>query len=55
VDDYDGLFQELHLQSGPHRVEIRLEGYEPLGFEVSVQPGRTITYKGEMRRDLAIR
>ncbi len=23
VDDFDGLFQRLHLASGPHRLEIR--------------------------------
>ena len=40
VDDYDGLFQRLRLESGPHRIEVRLDGYEPLSFEVrgSAQP-----------------
>lgn len=50
VDEFDGIFQRLHVESGPHRVEIRGDGYEPLTFEVRIQPGRTITYKGELKR-----
>ena len=50
VDDYDGTFQELHLEPGPHRIEIRLDGYEPLAFEVSILPNQTVTYKGELRK-----
>src|SRR6185369_3518149 len=23
VDDFDGIFQRLHLEAGPHRIEIR--------------------------------
>ena len=48
VDDYDGVFQQLRLEPGPHRVEVRLDGYEPLSFEVRIIPGRTITYKGDL-------
>lgn len=51
VDDYDGMFQKLRLEPGPHRIEVRLEGYEPLTFEVRIQPDRTITYKGELQRN----
>jgi hypothetical protein len=50
VDDYDGVFQRLKLEPGPHRIEVRLEGYEPLSFEVRILPDRTITYKGEMEK-----
>ncbi|MBS1817428.1 MAG: PEGA domain-containing protein [Acidobacteria bacterium] len=50
VDDYDGVFQRLRLEPGPHRIEIQLDGYEPLSFEVRIQPDRTVTYTGEMRR-----
>ena len=48
VDDYDGTFQRLRLDAGPHRIEVRLDGYEPLEFDVRILPGRTVTYKGEM-------
>jgi hypothetical protein len=50
VDDYDGLFQRLRLEPGPHRIEIRLDQYEPLAFDIRIEPDRTITYKGEMRK-----
>jgi hypothetical protein len=49
VDDFDGIFQRLRLEAGPHRIEIRAPGYEPLVFEVRLQPGQTITYRGELQ------
>lgn len=49
VDDYDGLFQQLTIDSGPHRIEVREDGFEPLMFEVRIQPGRTVTYSGELK------
>jgi PEGA domain-containing protein len=50
VDDFDGRFQRLKTESGPHRVEIRHDGYETLAFEVRIQPDRTITYTGELKK-----
>ena len=50
VDDFDGIFQRLRVESGPHRVEIRLDGYAPLTFEVRIQPDRTVTYTGELKK-----
>lgn len=50
VDDFDGVFQRLRIESGPHRVELRLDEYEPLTFEVRIQPDRTVTYTGELKR-----
>ncbi|HEY7170073.1 MAG TPA: PEGA domain-containing protein [Vicinamibacterales bacterium] len=50
VDEFDGVFQRLHLDSGPHRIEITLDGYEPLNFDVRIEPNKTVTYKGEMKR-----
>ncbi|MBI1873407.1 MAG: hypothetical protein HYS05_05890 [Acidobacteria bacterium] len=49
VDDFDGIFQRLRLDYGPHRVEIRARGFESLVFELRAQPGRTITYRGELK------
>lgn len=49
VDDYDGLFQRLTVESGPHRIEVRADGFDPLMFEVRILPARTITYKGELK------
>ncbi len=50
VDQFNGVFQHLDLEAGPHRVELRLKGYEPLVFEVRIQPGKTITYQGELQK-----
>jgi hypothetical protein len=44
VDDYDGVFQHLNLEPGPHHIEIEVPGYPRTGFDVRVDPGRTITY-----------
>ena len=40
----------LELLGRRLRIEIRLEGYEPLSFEVRILPDKTITYKGDLRR-----
>jgi PEGA domain-containing protein len=50
VDEFDGIFQRLHVEPGPHRIEIRADGYAPLSFEIRVPPGRTVNYGGELRR-----
>lgn len=49
VNEFDGVFQRLNLDSGPHRIEVRAPGYEPLVFDVRIQPGETITYRRELR------
>ncbi len=49
VDDFDGAFQEVPLEPGPHRIEVRSQGFEPISFEVNSQPGRTITYRATLR------
>jgi hypothetical protein len=48
VDDFDGMWQQLRLDDGGHKIEIRKTGMETLTFEVMIQPGRTITYRGTM-------
>lgn len=50
VDQFDGVFQRLRLDPGPHRIEVSAEGYETLTFEIRVLPDRTTTYKGELAR-----
>jgi hypothetical protein len=49
AEDFDGPVQHLNLQAGAHRVEIRVDGYEPIAFDVNVQPGQTITYHANIR------
>lgn len=50
VDQFDGVFQRLRLEPGPHRIEINADGYEPLTFEIRVLSDRTTTYTGELIR-----
>jgi hypothetical protein len=50
VDDYDGMFQGLKLESGPYRIEIAAPGYEPLEFDIRVSPGQKIRYRGDLVR-----
>jgi hypothetical protein len=47
VDDFDGVFQHVNLEAGQHRIEVRAADYEPLSFDVYVQPGRTITLRAD--------
>lgn len=49
VDDFDGRVQRANLEPGPHHLELRLDGFEPVEFDVNVEPGRTITYRSAMR------
>jgi len=44
VDQYDGVFQHLNLEPGPHRIEIEVDpGLQPIAFDVRIQPGQTVT------------
>jgi PEGA domain len=49
VDDFDGTFQSLRLESGGHKIEIHMPGFEDLELDVHVQPGRTITLEEQLR------
>lgn len=50
VDDFDGIFQKLHIDAGAHRIEIRAPGYETLAFDVRIEADRTTTYHGELTK-----
>ena len=49
VDDFDGTFQRLHLEPGPHRLEIRAASYQPLSLDVWITEDLTITYRGDLK------
>jgi hypothetical protein len=49
VDDFDGTFQRLELEEGPHSIEIRAPGYQPATFDVNVLPGQTIRYRADLQ------
>jgi hypothetical protein len=50
VDNFDGIFQRLHVESGPHRVEVRAPGYEDLAFDVRITTDQSTTYQGELKK-----
>ncbi len=50
VDDFDGNFQKLRLDDGPHKVELLLDGFNTLSFDVMIVEGQTVTYKGKMQQ-----
>jgi hypothetical protein len=50
VDDFDGFLQSLELEAGAYTIEIVAPGYEPIEFDVRIQPGRKINYEGDLRR-----
>ena len=50
VNDFDGVFQHVNLEAGEHHIEIESPGFEPVAFDVLVQPGRTITFRANMDR-----
>lgn len=45
VNDFDGIFQHLNLEAGPHRIEIVDPAFPSIVFDVMIQPGRTVTYR----------
>jgi len=50
VNDFDGTFQQVNLEPGPHRIEVRAQGFEPTNFDVQVTPGHTVTYRAALRQ-----
>jgi hypothetical protein len=49
VADFDGSQAPLTLPAGTHRIEVQAQGLAPLVFDVTVQPGQVIPYRGELR------
>jgi hypothetical protein len=50
VDDLDGRFHHLNLPPGPHHIEVRAPGYQPLALDVDIEPRHTIVYRGALPR-----
>ncbi len=49
VADFDGTTQPLTLAAGTHRIEVQAAGYAPLVFDVVVEGGQVIPYRGDLR------
>ena len=49
VEDFRGYYHHLELPAGPHVIAIVKPGAEPLVVDVMVVPGRTTTFRGNLR------
>ena len=49
VNDFDGFAQALRLEEGPYTIEIRAPGYESRSVNIRIQPGRKMTYEGDLK------
>jgi hypothetical protein len=48
VDDFDGVFQRLHLEPGEHDLELFLPGHRSYQQKIYLQPGRTFSVRHGM-------
>jgi hypothetical protein len=48
VDDFNGIFQRLHLAPGEHDIELYLSGYRSVHQKILVQPGATFRVRYTM-------
>jgi hypothetical protein len=50
VDDFDGLFQRLHVSPGRHEIALKLEGYKTHRVRVFVAPETTLKLEYELQK-----
>ena len=50
ADDFSGRSQHLVLDPGPHHIVVQADGYEPVEFDVSIQPQQTVHYRHTLQR-----
>ena len=50
VDDFDGLFQRLHVMPGGHQIEVYLDGYRTMTERRYFSPGKGYKIQGRMQR-----
>ena len=49
VDDYDGMFQSLKLESGSYAIRLEAPGYQTIEFDVRITPTQKLTYRETLR------
>lgn len=47
--DFDGTRQPLTMTDGRHHLEIDAPGYQPWTFDVDVNPGQVVPYRGDLQ------
>jgi hypothetical protein len=50
ADDFGISGRALDLEAGPHRIELRADGYSTLAFSVNIIPNQTTRYRGDLQR-----
>jgi hypothetical protein len=50
VDDFDGIFQRLHLEPGEHEVTLYLEGHRSVTQKLLLQPRKSFRIRHTMER-----
>jgi hypothetical protein len=50
ADDFDGIFQRLHISPGRHDITLKLDGYRTHHFRVYVPVGHTVKLHHDMVR-----
>jgi hypothetical protein len=50
VDDFDGVFQRLHVPPGQHEIVIYFDGYRSLKQRLYLSPDATRTLDGQLER-----
>ena len=50
VDQFDGAFQKLALNTGRHKVEVKADGFQTAEFDVLINPEQTVTFQGDLKR-----
>jgi hypothetical protein len=50
VGSFGPANEPLTLEPGTHRVAIQREGYRPLEWDVTIEPGQVIPYRGALER-----
>lgn len=50
VDDFDGVFQRLHLEPGQHEIVVHLPGYRSLRDRLYFSPNQTRKITGTLER-----
>lgn len=48
VDDFDGVFQRLHIEPGEHEIVIYLEGHRSFSQRFYLQPGKSFNIRHTM-------
>jgi hypothetical protein len=48
ADDFDGVFQRLHIEPGEHEIVIYLEGHRPFSQRFYLQPGKSFNIRHTM-------